>query len=158
MKKYVGLTAAVLFLIVWFSYQFYLAVQRPLWSEQENAIKQALDNTELQLADSVTTYNGENTYHIVYGLDIDNEPVYVWVSEDDTEIVAADEVVSPNQIESAVFSKYNDAQILKIIPGKLDGRLVWEAFYKTRSDNRYYYDYFEIKTGKFVKSYKLGAL
>jgi uncharacterized protein YpmB len=138
--------------------RFYIGIQDKHWKEEAAAVKIAYEKSVLVKADQVRPFYGDKPYQVITGQDKLGQKVIVWVADDEVHAEMAADGVNSDRIKEAVLKKAPDASILRIMPGKKGGQLVWEAFYKRKEDagERYYYDYYAFKDGAPIDTYKLS--
>jgi uncharacterized protein YpmB len=151
--------AAVLFIFL--ASRFYNTVQEDEWKLQRSAVQTAYEKTILTHVTKVENFVGEQVYTIVQGEDKLGQKMVVWVGQDQIYTQMAADGVTQDQVRLLVMERRPDADILRIMPGVLNGALIWEAFYKVvpeeAADNtRYYYDYYAFKDGTYIDTYRLS--
>jgi uncharacterized protein YpmB len=84
----------------------------------------------------------------------------VWIGNADihTEYVA--DGLKDKDLRAQFAKNEPTAELLRILPGKLNEQLVWELYYKKPNDSGkqvYYYDYIQFKDGALLDTYNLGS-
>jgi uncharacterized protein YpmB len=147
-------------LLLFFGIRFVNAVQEDEWKIQRNAVQTAYQKTILAKAVKVERFVGEKTYTVIQGEDKIGNKLIVWVGEDNLYTQMASDGASAEHIVSLVLARQPAADILRLMPGVLNGNLVWEAFYKVAPEDsghgRYYYDYYNFKDGAYIDTYRLS--
>lgn len=141
-------------------FRFYNSVQANEWNTHAKAAETVTQSTYMTHVDRVETFRGEQPYSIVFGTDSNGKEAIAWVGTDEKDVhmeYIADGT-SEDDIRGKVLQRAPDAEIERILPGKLNGELVWEVFYKRRETDgvRYYYDYYRFKDGTEIDTWKLS--
>lgn len=147
-------------LLLFFGLRFINAVQEDEWKIQRNAVQTAYQKTILTKADKVDRFVGDKAYTVIRGEDKIAQKVIVWVGEEEIFTQMAADGITEDQVSSLVVTKQPTADILRLMPGVLNGNLIWEAFYKLPADEtgseRFYYDYYTFKDGTWLDTYRLS--
>ncbi|OXM88027.1 DUF5590 domain-containing protein [Paenibacillus rigui] len=146
-------------LLLFFGVRFFNAVHEKEWQIQRNAVQTAYQKTILTKADKVDRFVGDKPFTIIQGENKIGQKMIVWVAEDVIYSQMASDGVNAEQVKAAVLAHQADADIVRMMPGVLNGTLVWEVFYKVKDDaagERYYYDYYSFKDGAMLDTYRLS--
>jgi uncharacterized protein YpmB len=138
--------------------RFYYGVQHAHWQER-NAARAAAAQAGLVRIDDVQWFNGEADYRIVTGSDAQGEKLIVWLGPDGTHIEKASAGIDAAKARADLLKRAPDAEVLRIVPGKLHGEYVWELFYRrpeASGGERYYYDYVKFADGAYIDTYRLS--
>lgn len=159
--KRTRIIAFVVFIIVTLGVvlsRFYLNVQNEHWDSKRAAVETAFEKSIMTKAVKVDFFYGEEPFRIVYGEDKLGQDLIVWVSDKDVHTEMASESFTEDQVRDAVMKKNPDAEIERIMPGKLGQEYVWEVFYKKINDSgtRYFYDYYKFKDGSYIDTWRLS--
>lgn len=160
-KRVILISSLVLFSLLLFGLlQFFQTIQASAWSEERQAVETAYQKTIMTKAAKVETFVGTQTYKIVYGEDALNQALLVWIGDKEihTEYVA--DGLSDKELRTKFAQKEPTAELLRILPGKLKEKLVWELYYTKPNETgkkAYYYDYIEFKDGALLDTYNLGS-
>ncbi|MCS7462515.1 DUF5590 domain-containing protein [Paenibacillus doosanensis] len=153
-------SVAVVALLLFFGGRFINAVQEDEWKIQRAAVQTAYQKTLLTKADKVERFVGDKPYTVIHGENKIGQKMIVWVGEEELFAQMASDGVTEEQIEAQVEAKHPEADLLRAMPGVLNGALIWEAFYKLPADDsgdeRYYYDYYTFKEGTLLDTYRLS--
>jgi uncharacterized protein YpmB len=157
MKKTLILLSISFLVVVTLGYQFYLYVENDYETELSHAKEIALSKTILTRISESNHFSGEHHYFVFKGKDVLDQEAWVWISEDDeahTEY-AENGITREKAVEASLREDAN-ADILRVVPGKLGNNWVWEVFYKHSEEDRFIYMYFDFKTGELLRTYKLN--
>jgi uncharacterized protein YpmB len=159
----IRITAAVIViagLLIFFSIRFFNTVQEDEWKIQRSAVQTAYEKTILTKADKVESYVGDQPYTVIHGEDKIGQQMIVWVGKDNIYTQMAKDGITSDQAKQLVLERQPAAVVLRLMPGVLNGNLVWEAFYKIEPEEaksgRYYYDYYSFKDGTHIDTYRLS--
>ncbi len=138
--------------------RFYFNIQNEHWRDNTLAVQAAYEKTIMTKANKVESFYGDVPMQIVYGEDKIGQQVIVWVTEEDVHSEMAAEAFTLEQIRQTMLRKAPDAELLRIMPGKLGGDYVWEVFYKRNEESgvRHYYDYYSFKDGTYLDTWRLS--
>lgn len=159
-KWKIGLAvAAGLALLLWLAYRFFVSIHAEEWRKEADAVRLALEQTPLTKAERVQPFNFDVPYHIVEGIDEAGRAMLVWVGATGIHAEYADSGITAEEARQKTMERAGDADVLRVKPGKMGDTLVWEVFYRRPENggNRYYYDYYEFKTGEPVDTWTLSA-
>lgn len=151
--------AAVLLVVVFAVVYLYRGVHREEWLLERAAAETVTSATYMRKVTETVFFNGEKPYSIVYGEDEGGRPMIGWVGPDETHAEFAEDGVGEEEIRSKVAARAPDVEILRIVPGKVEGVYAWEVFYKrdTEQGVRYFYDYFRFRDGVHLDTYKMAV-
>jgi uncharacterized protein YpmB len=137
---------------------FYLNVQGKHWDEKTKAVETAFQQSILAKATKVESSYGDDSYQIIYGEDKIGQKVIVWVSDKEVHSEMTAEGFTEEQVRDALSKKGPGLEVLRVIPGKIEGKYVWEVFYKKKdvSGERYFYDYYNFHDGTYIDTYRLS--
>ncbi|MEX2460781.1 MAG: DUF5590 domain-containing protein, partial [Paenibacillaceae bacterium] len=144
-KKIVLIGFIVLFTLLLFGLsQFFRIIQAGAWTQERQAVDTAYQKTIMTEATKVETFISSQTYKIVYGKDAIGQELIVWIGDSDihTEYVA--DGLKEKDLRTQFAQKEPTAELLRILPGKLKEKLVWEVYYKKPNEagkQVYFYDY-----------------
>jgi uncharacterized protein YpmB len=157
MKKMMILISIAFAIVTWFGYQSFQFVEADYQRELGLAREIALNKTVMVRINEVHSFAGEKYFHVFKGIDNLDQEVWVWVASDgETHTVFAKDSTSRDDIKQAALIHDPEAQIMRIVPGKLGNTWAWEVFYKKPSEERYYYLYYDFETGDLLRSYRLS--
>jgi uncharacterized protein YpmB len=153
------LTISILFVIliaagVW----FYQIIQGDYYDENERAMETALSLTSLTRADHVDYYAGEQPMRIVFGANIDNEKMIVWVGNETVHEEKANNGADRNVIRAHVNERHGEVEWVRLLPGMYANEYVWEAFFKKQEEAgiRHYYEYYRFDDGQRLDTLRLS--
>lgn len=166
-KKWMAVIILIAVIALVLAIWYYRTIQNPLWSHEEEAEQLALMQTEMVEVQQVYTFVNEQSHYSVLGVDDAGNELLVWLSPQDdgfSEVVETIEVypmaesVSREDMKQKLLTEQPEADILRVQPGKLYGRWVWEIFYKrkTAQGTRRFYDYYHLADGEWLDTYRLA--
>lgn len=120
------------------------------------AFNKAKQEGELVTMDSFYMYNGEETFSVVVGENADREKMAVWIPEDDKQKIKVEKYSdgkSKEEIRKIVVKEHAPEEIISIKLGMERNVALWEVTYIDKA-NRYNYDYYDFKTGEWLKYYR----
>lgn len=157
MKKGLLLVVVGFGIVFWLGYSFYQYAVADYQRDLTIARDIAFSKTNLVQIEGSYSFSGEEHYFVFKGIDQQNQGIWVWVTtEGETHTEYAKDNADQNEIKQAALEHDPEAEIMRIIPGKLGNTWAWEVFYKKPNDDRYYYLYFDFKTGDLLRSYRLN--
>lgn len=146
-------------LLLFFGVRFFNTVHEKEWQIQRAAVQTAYQKTVLTKADKVDRFVGDKPFTVIQGENKIGQKMIVWVGESEVYSQMAADGVNADKVSAAVLAHQADAEIVRLMPGVLNGTLIWEAFYKVKSQDdgdRYYYDYYSFKEGTLLDTYRLS--
>lgn len=161
----VGVSLMFVLILLFF---YYTTIQRPLWDQRKQAIRDSIEQTPLVHAESAELSHSELGHMIVYGVDENDEKLIVWTLADMTESDDIEHVeqisyryisegVTEEQIESIWTHEHPEARLIRITPSWYDDMHAWEVFYEqtVQDGTRAYYDYYRFDDGQLLTTYTL---
>lgn len=138
---------------------FYRDIQRQNWSDEDQAKAKAMEAANLKSIETVYKHVWNKESWIVEGIDQEDDDVYVFMTEDEQPLtILAAESKSLKAIEASFTTEKQGAEVKRIQPGLLDGKPVWEVYYKLGGEaGHFYYEFYTFDSGTFVNVYKLPA-
>jgi uncharacterized protein YpmB len=156
-KKWIVFGLVLIFVAGAASAALYISATKPLRAAEEKAVAIANKESELSGFHDFQLYNGEETYYVLKGKDVDDEEVFVWISEDGEKITIKKAANGVNQ-EEAVNTVYGDRQPKEILDVRLGitrlqktDRAAWEIYYRSENDRLNYY-YVDFETGEKLRA------
>lgn len=157
MRKTLLWVSLGLALTIWAGYQYFQYIDADYSAAQNQAKQMVLEQGLLAVINETSYFAGEENYFVFQGKDKDDEQRWVWVSEQgETNVINDKDAVSRDEIKNKALQRDGNAQIKRIVPGKLGERWVWEVFYYNEEEKRYYYLYYDFTSGDFLRSYRLN--
>jgi uncharacterized protein YpmB len=160
-KRVILISGIVLFSLLLFGLsQFFQTIQAGAWSEERQAVDTAYQKTIMTKATRVESFIGTQTYKIVFGEDALGQALIVWIGDKDIHTEYAADGLADKALHTQFAEKEPTAKLLRILPGKLNEKLVWELYYSKPNEKgktEYYYDYIHFKDGALLDTYKLGS-
>ncbi|SDR79434.1 Uncharacterized protein YpmB [Paenibacillaceae bacterium GAS479] len=134
-------------------------IQKPVWAGEEQAAAQAKEKAGLVEVESAEKYVWDEPLWVVSGRNDKGNSLVVWLLKDKqphTEDVA--QSAKEATIAQTLLTSRTGADIIRIRPGWYQGKPIWEAHYSLQKEQkRYYYDFYEFVSGKFIATYSLTA-
>lgn len=158
-KKLIVISLFVAASLIFVLSRFYLHIQNSNWSTNAKAVEIAYKQSILAKAIKVEAFHGDESFHVIHGEDKIGQPIIVWVSgQADVHTEMVEESFKEEQIREIMQTKQPDAELLRIMPGKLRDQFVWEVFYKKQeaAGQRYYYDYYQFHDGTYIDTWRLS--
>lgn len=158
-KRFFLIFVTALLLIIIFLTLFYRDVQKDHFADMNRAAQLAREQMKLTTVTRVEPAFGDGAYHIVFGVNEEEVPLVIWVSDQDLHAEPALDAFTENQVREAVLGKEPNAQIQRILPNKIEGEYVWEAFYKKKTETgetKYFYDFYRFSDGAYIDTYRLS--
>lgn len=151
-----ALVAGCLFLV----FRTYYGIHAELWQENRQIVQAVYDDPDHPIMVKTTrveTFIGEDKIKIVRGEDAEGRSIIVWMGEQHQYAAYEDEGVSEAELTVNWQQSDPDKKLLRIMPGYVNNRYVWEIFYKKQVDGKelYYYDYYQFADGSHVATYLL---
>jgi uncharacterized protein YpmB len=147
-------------LLLFLGMHFFNSVQEKEWALQRTDVQTAYQKSNLTKASKVETFVGEKTYTIIHGENKIGQKLIVWVGGNEVYSQMAADGVTVEAIKAILLTRQPTANMKRIVPGVLNGNLVWEVFYKIDAEesnpDRYYYDYYSFKDGSWTDTYRLS--
>lgn len=156
LKKWVIIFTIVIFCIIGTIAGVYVNAMGPKKEASTEAFNKAKQESELVTMDSFYMYNGEETFSVVVGENADGEKLAVWIPEDDKQKITVEKYSdgkSKEEIRKIVVEEHAPEKIISIKLGMERNVALWEVTYIDNS-NRYNYDYYDFKTGEWLKYYR----
>lgn len=138
---------------------FYASIQKDYFAARDQAAQRATEELGLKSVTRVEPSYGDEAYHIVFGTDKEDRPVVVWVSDTTMHVEQAEGAFTQEEVRNKVLQLEPAAKFLRILPNRIQGVNVWEAFYKKEGENGdpvYFYMYLRFSDGEYVDTYKLS--
>lgn len=120
------------------------------------AEKRVLSETDIETVEKTTTYSGEETYFVVFGLDKSNDKKIAFVPQkkDKINVFDANNIVTKEQINAQLVNECPDCKQINITAGILDQKPVWEASYVNKNNN-YVFDYYSMKDASRYERFQM---
>ncbi|RAP76347.1 DUF5590 domain-containing protein [Paenibacillus montanisoli] len=157
--RWIALSSAVIIVMLILLNWYYRSVQLPVWQEEAEVEAEAKDRASLSSVDSSYHYVWDDPVWVVKGKDNNGETTYVWLKENESITLRADEGIAKADMKAQFLSGKPDASIFHMKIGLLGGEPVWEVFYsrKQAGVTNFYYEFYRFRNGTFLITYKLPA-
>lgn len=159
MKKIAAAVAAALVLLLVGAGFYYRAIQKDHYAQLEEARRAALEQTDMAVIEDMWRFAGDDVCYVAYGTDAEDRALYVWIRAGEAAAFPADSGIGGDEAAERTKQAAGDADILRVVPGMLDGEPVWEVFYEREEESgvRRYYDYYRFRDGTLVDTLRLNA-
>ncbi|MFD2630661.1 cell wall elongation regulator TseB-like domain-containing protein [Oceanobacillus kapialis] len=123
--------------------------------------EQVLSATSVTEVEKVVTFNGAESYHVVFGHTEENEGRLIFYplkgNEKTLTTITEQEMISEDQMLQQWRNSCNDCELIKIVPGIIEEEVLWEITYRDAAD-RYVLDYYAIADGSQYEQYRLNQM
>lgn len=151
---------------------YYNTVQTPFWTTERTIKAQAVEAAALTSVTAITKHVWDKQTWVVEGQNEAGEDLFVFinppeeeqadaealVAEGTEQVVKASESARKADIKARFLQANPDAVVKRIMPGMLDGQLVWEVFYMLDENvNKYFYEFYTFREGTLLTTYRLPA-
>ncbi|WP_052947681.1 cell wall elongation regulator TseB-like domain-containing protein [Aneurinibacillus tyrosinisolvens] len=155
MKRWIiYVVSGLVLLALWASFDLYWHVR----SQQRNVTAQgtelAHEKTQIQEIDEVDTFHGKEDYLVVQGRTGQGQKQIAWFKDGAVDVENTDRVVSKESVIQAIKKENPQTEFVHVIPGKTGNDKFWEVLFLDK-EHRFNYYYFDMHTGRFIKSYRL---
>ena len=156
--RWAVLALLALVLIVLMLNLYYQWIQSDFSKERRAAERLAMAQAGLTTVEQADKFVWDEAVWVVEGNNEAGEHLYAWVTSGGVETTAAAESFPRNGVKAAVLRDAPGAKLIRIRPGLLDGKKVWEAYYSLDDgSNHHYYAFYGFDSGEPVATYKLPA-
>ncbi|MGY0691746.1 cell wall elongation regulator TseB-like domain-containing protein [Virgibacillus sp. FSP13] len=123
--------------------------------------ERVLENTELTEIDRISKFQGEKTYHILFGNTKDQDEKIVFVpiqsKSEKITIIDASDILREQNVIKQWQEQCNKCELIDVTPAMVDNKALWEVTYKDSSD-RYTFDYLSIYDGTRFQQIRLKSM
>lgn len=123
--------------------------------------KQILKATSITEVDEIKQFNGEEAYHVIFGIDKKDEKKVIFYplkgKEKDLTTIKQKDMISEDQIVKDWKAQCEDCKLVKAVPALVDDKVLWEISYRDGS-NRYGLDYLSLYDGTRYEQYRFGRM
>lgn len=160
-----SILSLILLLFVCFIYGMFLYqnTQKNKTAGMAGSKEKVLQDTEIIMIDSMERFNGENSYHIAFGKNKDEQKkiAFIPLKNENKDIVLIDEadIMSKELVKNQWQEQCIKCKLIKITPGIVEDNELWELTYVDES-NLYIIDYISMYDGtpyeqfRFTKMFK----
>lgn len=147
----------ILSIAIYIGYLYY-SIQQSKTKGFSNTEEKVLEQTDVTKVESIYRFNGEQSYHIIFGKTKDGTQkiVYVPLTKDNNEftIIEQNEVLSEEEVKSYWYQDCQQCEFIKITPAMVDNKPLWEITYIDEKD-RYVFDYLSLYDGSHYEQFRL---
>ncbi len=129
---------------------------QPKHKAEDLAFEMAKAEAGLKTMDEFYLYHGKESYSVVVGTTSSGQKQIVWIPDNDRDKIVIENVANgktKEEILSIVQQNIDSKKIISVKLGMENSVPLWEVTYKDRS-GRYNYDYYDFKTGEWLKYYR----
>jgi uncharacterized protein YpmB len=141
-----------------FLYQDIMESKTAGFTETESQI---LNATTLVSIDKIEQFNGDESYHVVFGKNEANEQKIIFYplegNEKNLTVLDESEIISEQTITSSWQDACSGCELIKAVPAIKDENILWEVTYTDESD-RYILDYLSIYDGTRYEQYRFTQM
>lgn len=156
LKKWLIIASVLILCFIGFVVGAYVKGMQPKNKAADAAFEVAKAEVDLKTMDEYFLYHGLESYSVVIGTTNSGQNIIVWIPENDKKQVVSMNASSgktKEDILSMVEKNINEANIISIKLGMENNVPLWEVTYKN-SVGKYNYDYYDFKTGEWLKYYR----
>lgn len=156
LKKWLIIASVLILCFIGFVVGAYVKGMQPKNKAADAAFEIAKAEVDMKTMDEFYLYHGLETYSVVVGTTNGGQRMIVWIPEKNRKQVVVRNAASgktKEDILSMVEQNINAENIISIKLGMENKVPLWEVTYKN-SDGKYNYDYFDFKTGEWLKYYR----
>lgn len=112
--------------------------------------KEVLNQTTIEEITSIEKFNGEEAYHVIYGVDNAGEEKIIFYPLDGNEktltTINAEDVMSTSDLLDEWKANCDPCKLINVTPALIKDDVLWELTYYDEND-RYVFDYVSIYDG-----------
>lgn len=146
----------VILLFIFFIY-LYLSIEKDKTVGYDETETYIYDKTEIVTIDAITSFQSEDLFHIVTGLDANQEKFIVFLPLDEKAnftVIPFNETISEEEIIEKWQVSCEKCQSLMTNYAMIEEEPLWELTYIDES-NRYVFDYFSLNDGDQFEQLRL---
>lgn len=139
----------VIILVGW---SIYAVANQPRVAARRQTVSMAEKYAHLQDPGRFYIYNRESTYYSIAGRNQNNQRILVIVPQHggNIRVVKQHSGVTEAQVRTMTKNNRKPKQILKVVPGVFNDKVVWEVTYLNKKGSLCY-DLVNFKTGRYVQ-------
>ncbi len=156
LKKWVIISSILVLCFLGFVTGAYIKAMQPKHKAEDLAFEIAKAEAGLKAMDEFYLYHGKESYSVVVGTTSSRQKQIVWIPDNDRDRIVIENVANgktKEEILSIVQQNIDSEKIISVKLGMENSVPLWEVTYKDRS-GRYNYDYYDFKTGEWLKYYR----
>lgn len=152
------ISVTAVLLVLFLIYRWYVSVYGHYWDNRKVAVTEAVYAGELTELIETRSFNGDESWFIVRGIDDSGTEKLVWVSEERSVVRIVSDGVSEDEARQSVWSRQPEAVIIRVTPGVWSQQLCYEIYYRIDHQDGavYYYDYIRFEDGDWLETLRLG--
>lgn len=157
-KKIVWAAVIVLVVLASAFSLYYRSISAGEWKAKADAAATVTSATYIRTVDRVETFIGEKPYFIAFGKDAEGREAIAWVDGANVHMEYVSAGITEEQARQQVLQQNPANEVLRVMPGALNGVYLWEVFYKRKEDGgvRYYYTYYRFDNGEEIDTWRLS--
>ncbi|MGW6380324.1 cell wall elongation regulator TseB-like domain-containing protein [Peribacillus butanolivorans] len=156
MKKWLIIASILVLCFIGFVGGAYIKALQPKKEAGNEAFEKAKKEGGLETMEEFYLYNGQDSYSVIIGKGENGTEKIVWLPEDEKKEIVVENYKdgkSKKEILSIVNEKLNPQKIISVKLGMEKNVPLWEVTYLDESE-RFNYDYYDFKTGEWLKYYR----
>ncbi|MFD6440900.1 DUF5590 domain-containing protein [Peribacillus sp. NPDC060186] len=156
MKKWLIIASILVLCFIGFVGGAYIKALQPKKEAGNEAFEKAKEEGGLETMEEFYLYNGQDSYSVIIGKGENGTKKIVWLPEDEKKEIVVENYKdgkSKKEILSIVNEKLNPQKIISVKLGMEKNVPLWEVTYLDESE-RFNYDYYDFKTGEWLKYYR----
>ncbi|MFS0722608.1 DUF5590 domain-containing protein [Paenibacillus sp. 1P07SE] len=154
--RWVVLTLSLLLVCFLLFNMWYRTIHKEVWAEERAVAERAVEAAQLTEIGQVDKHVWDTTTWIVQGTDTDDNQVFVWLDDENIDIVSAAEGISEEMLQERIAADNPEFDLIRTMPGMMNGQKVWEVYYSVDgSPRRYFYRFYRFDNGQLITTYNL---
>ena len=144
-----------------FALQSWLGGVRSERLQSENFLVERVNaQVPLKSVRAVEHFRGEQEWTIVWGQTNTDIPIVAWISGSTLQIDRNPTFMTRDAIESRFLNGLRSAEIIRLSPGIVRGKKIWEVYYRKNVETKdaFGYVYYDWHTGERLDHYYLAHL
>lgn len=159
MKKYWILSLLVIIFIAFITFIYFYSLWQKDKTNEDEILRKAFRATPtLEEVTDVDYFTGDSQYYIIFGKDKKDRTMLVWIGDKEVRHTYLYEYYTKEQITQKALSIAPNITIKRVNAGMdKNHKLIYEVLYED-NEGRLGYQYFDLRTGEFIKMYRLGKV
>lgn len=145
--KWILLSILTLLLVLFGLNRFYIYIQQDLWNGEKAAVVRAQQETGIKDIDKIWKSVWDEVCWVVKGKDESGQDVMVWLQEGkEARVSPLSDGTTEAQITKIIHERFPAIDIVRLVPGIYDDKLVWQLFYIEKA--HHYYRFYDFNSGE----------